>query len=165
MIIKLQKACNLSKEYRKEGKKVGLITGCFDILHIGHIKFFKEAKNKVDILFIGLENDKSIELSKGVGRPINTFVDRAEQLNELKSIDYIFRVDDIYDFASKEAILIHTEIWRKLQPTFLLTVTVKDKYVFRKKKIAEELGIEFLQIDAMNMSSTSEVLKKVLKTE
>jgi len=82
MIIGLLEAAKLRKKFRKEGKKLGLITGCFDILHIGHIKFFREAKKRVDFLMVGLDNDKSIKLSKGIGRPINTITDRMLQLEE-----------------------------------------------------------------------------------
>ena len=165
MIIKVKRATELNEKFQKEGKKIGLITGCFDILHIGHIKFFKEAKKKVDILIVGLENDKTIELSKGVGRPVNTLRDRAEQLEELKSVDYVFVIEDVYCFGSEDANEIHERIWKYLHPDFILSTFSKDLYLDIKEKRAKELEIGFIKIDIVKDTSSSEILKKLVDTE
>lgn len=164
-MIELQEAVKLSEKFRKEGKKIGLITGCFDILHIGHIKFFKEAKKRVDILFVGLESDKSIELSKGEGRPINNVMDRVEQLEELKSVDYVFIIKDEYSFGSKKVNDVHEKIWKKLHPDFILTASSKDKYFEVKEKRAQALNIGFIKIDIERNTSSSHILKKLVSTE
>ena len=74
---------------RLEGKKIVFTNGCFDILHIGHVKYLKESKKFGDILIVGLNSDSSVKKLKGENRPINNEIDRAGVLDELKSVDYV----------------------------------------------------------------------------
>ena len=67
----LKELYSIVNKHKKRGKTIGLITGCFDILHIGHIELFQSAKNQVDILIVGVENDETIKRSKGTNRPVN----------------------------------------------------------------------------------------------
>lgn len=77
------------KELKQKGKKIVTCNGCFDILHAGHIKFLKEAKQQGDVLIVGLNSDSSVKLNKGPKRPINNEKDRAAILATLKMVDYI----------------------------------------------------------------------------
>lgn len=70
-------------------KKIVFTNGCFDILHVGHAKYLKESKKFGDILIVGLNSDKSVKRLKGESRPINNENDRAQLLDELKSVDYV----------------------------------------------------------------------------
>ena len=70
-------------------KKIVFTNGCFDILHIGHAKYLKESKKFGDVLIVGLNSDTSVKRLKGESRPINNEQDRAELLDELKSVDYV----------------------------------------------------------------------------
>ena len=72
-----------------KGKKIVFTNGCFDILHIGHVKYLKESKKFGDILIVGLNSDSSVKKLKGETRPINNEADRAGVLDELKSVDYV----------------------------------------------------------------------------
>ena len=83
-IIKLQKL----------GKKIVFTNGCFDILHVGHVRYLKEAKALGDILILGLNSDSSVKSLKGSNRPINNESDRAEVLSALKAIDYVVIFDE-----------------------------------------------------------------------
>lgn len=91
------------KKLRKEKKKIVTCNGVFDMMHIGHIKFLKEAKKQGDILIVGLNSDSSVKLNKGPKRPINNQKDRAEMLNALQCVDYvvIFDEKDPRKFLSK----------------------------------------------------------------
>ena len=82
---------NYSKinKIKSEGKKIVFTNGCFDLLHVGHIKYLSEAKDLGDILIIGLNSDKSVKKLKGNNRPINSFEDRAKLLAALKSVDLV----------------------------------------------------------------------------
>ncbi|MBI5212632.1 MAG: adenylyltransferase/cytidyltransferase family protein, partial [Nitrospirae bacterium] len=71
-----------------EGKKIVFTNGCFDIIHIGHVRYLKEAKKLGDILIIGLNSDSSVAKLKP-GRPINAESHRAEVLASLEMIDYV----------------------------------------------------------------------------
>jgi rfaE bifunctional protein nucleotidyltransferase chain/domain len=75
-------------------KKVVFTNGCFDLLHVGHIKYLKEAKALGDILVVGLNSDKSVYGLKGDNRPLQKQEDRAEILLALKMVDYVFVFDD-----------------------------------------------------------------------
>lgn len=77
------------KDLKKKGKKIVTTNGVFDILHVGHIKTFEEAKRQGDILIVGLNSDSSVKRLKGPERPINKEKDRAEVLAALEMIDYI----------------------------------------------------------------------------
>jgi len=74
---------------RKRKKKIVFTNGCFDILHIGHIRYLKKAKALGDILVVGLNSDKSVKMIKGRARPLNKQGDRAEVLASLSYVDYV----------------------------------------------------------------------------
>ncbi len=77
------------KELKYKDKKIVFTNGCFDILHIGHIKYLEKSKSFGDILILGLNSDDSIRRLKGENRPINTQTDRAYILAALEVVDYL----------------------------------------------------------------------------
>ena len=70
-------------------KTVVFTNGCFDILHAGHIQYLNEAKACGDVLFVGLNSDSSVKISKGSHRPINRENDRKYILENLKCVDFV----------------------------------------------------------------------------
>ena len=74
---------------RKEGKKIAFTNGCFDILHVGHVRYLKEAKKTADILVLALNSDASVQAIKGVKRPLVSEEERAEVLAALECIDFV----------------------------------------------------------------------------
>jgi D-beta-D-heptose 7-phosphate kinase/D-beta-D-heptose 1-phosphate adenosyltransferase len=74
---------------RESGKRVVFTNGCFDLLHVGHIRYLAAAKNQGDILVVGLNSDESVKKIKAKGRPIVTQDQRAEVLAALWFVDYI----------------------------------------------------------------------------
>ena len=88
-IIPRNKLKGLVSRLKKQDKKIVTCNGCFDILHVGHIKFLGEAKKQGDILIVGLNSDKSVKLNKGPKRPINNQMNRAEVLSALEMVDYV----------------------------------------------------------------------------
>ena len=77
------------KEIRRQSKKIVFTNGCFDILHVGHVRYLTTAKNFGDVLIVGLNTDESVKILKGENRPINNEKDRAEVLLGLKAVDYV----------------------------------------------------------------------------
>lgn len=73
----------------KTNEKIVLVGGCFDILHVGHIRFLQKARSLGDKLIVLLESDKHIKQLKGEGRPINSQKDRAEVLASLEDVDTV----------------------------------------------------------------------------
>lgn len=74
---------------KSEGKTVVFTNGCFDILHVGHIRYLQAARTMGDVLVVGVNTDESVRRLKGPGRPINTARDRAEVLAALECVDYV----------------------------------------------------------------------------
>src|SRR5687767_8085557 len=74
--------------YRRQGRRIVLTNGCFDILHRGHVTYLNGAKALGDVLVVGLNSDGSVGRLKGAGRPINTLDDRAQVLAALSSVDH-----------------------------------------------------------------------------
>ena len=87
----LQKILN---SLRGEGKTIVTTNGCFDILHVGHVRYLEATKKFGDVLIVALNSDKSVKSIKGEGRPINNEQDRAEILCALKSVDYVVLFDE-----------------------------------------------------------------------
>lgn len=82
---------NLSEvveSYRRQGKKIVFTNGCFDLLHIGHVRYLEEAAKLGDVLIVGINTDASVQKLKGPTRPIQNENDRAEILASLKAVDH-----------------------------------------------------------------------------
>ncbi len=84
----------LSERLKREGKKVVFTNGCFDILHVGHVKYLQEAKSYGDVLIVGLNSDSSVRELKGPTRPVNPEADRAYILAALESVDFVVMFSD-----------------------------------------------------------------------
>ena len=74
---------------RYEGKAIVFTNGCFDILHVGHVRYLAAAKRLGDILVVGLNSDASARELKGAGRPLNSQEDRAEVMAALEAVDHV----------------------------------------------------------------------------
>ncbi len=76
------------------GKTVVTTNGCFDILHVGHVRYLEKTKTFGDYLIVLLNSDKSVKSIKGPSRPINNEMDRAEILSALRCVDYVVLFDE-----------------------------------------------------------------------
>ena len=85
----LDSAIDLVKSARKNSKKIVFTNGCFDILHVGHLRYLQDAKNLADFLIIGLNSDSSVKSLKGEKRPIVNELERAEMLLGLSAVDAV----------------------------------------------------------------------------
>jgi D-glycero-beta-D-manno-heptose 1-phosphate adenylyltransferase len=88
-IITLDELREKSERLRSAGKRVVATNGCFDILHVGHVRYLAAARKLGDVLVVGLNADNSVCQLKGEGRPVNLEHDRAEVLSALESVDYV----------------------------------------------------------------------------
>ncbi|ESP62900.1 ADP-heptose synthase / D-glycero-beta-D-manno-heptose 7-phosphate kinase [Smithella sp. ME-1] len=77
------------EELRKKGKKIAFTNGCFDILHVGHVRYLREARKTADLLVLALNSDSSVRSIKGEKRPLINEKERAEILAALESVDYV----------------------------------------------------------------------------
>ena len=79
----------------REGKRLVFTNGCFDLLHVGHVRYLEEARALGDVLAVGLNGDDSVRRLKGESRPINPENDRAEVLAALECVDYVSLVPEV----------------------------------------------------------------------
>lgn len=93
-IIKFEDLQRLKEICKSEGKKVVWTNGCFDLVHIGHIRGLEIAKGFGDILIVGVNSDSSIKKLKGDSRPIICEDDRAELISAIEYVDYVILFSD-----------------------------------------------------------------------
>lgn len=89
---KLYSLTQLSKiilNHKQKGQRIVLSNGCFDLVHVGHIRYLKDSKKKGDILVVALNSDSSVRKLKGKGRPILNKNERAEIISSFSFVDYI----------------------------------------------------------------------------
>jgi rfaE bifunctional protein nucleotidyltransferase chain/domain len=94
MLIKRENLRSLIDRIHQEGKTVVATNGCFDILHVGHVKYLEKTKTFGDYLIVLLNSDKSVKSIKGPTRPVNNELDRAEVLSALRCVDYVVLFDE-----------------------------------------------------------------------
>ena len=87
LILSWEKLPTWREEKKQRGKKVVATNGCFDLLHVGHVRFLQEAKALGDVLIVGVNGDASVRELKGEGRPVNGEADRAEVVAGLGCVD------------------------------------------------------------------------------
>ena len=88
-IITLPELGRRAGEIRQTGKRLVLTNGCFDLLHVGHVRYLKEARELGDFLAVAVNGDDSVRALKGLGRPLNSETDRAEILAALEAVNFV----------------------------------------------------------------------------
>ena len=137
----------LVERYKKEGKKIVFTNGCFDILHVGHVKYLQEAKSFGDVLIVGLNSDASVRRLKGPSRPVNPVEDRAYLLAALEAVDFVvpFEEDTPY------------ELIRMIRPDVL----VKGGDYAGKEVVGTEFAKELRLVDFVAGKSTTNTIEKI----
>lgn len=135
------------KDLKSRGKKIIFTNGCFDILHIGHIKYLEEAKSYGDVLILGLNSDNSVRRLKGENRPINREYERAYILGALEVVDFvvIFGEDTPYNLI------------KIIKPDIL----VKGGDYKDKKIVGSDVAKEVRLVDFVEGKSTTNIIKKI----
>jgi len=138
---------NIIKNLRKTHKNIVFTNGCFDIVHIGHLKLLNYSRSLGDILVLGLNSDSSIKKLKGELRPINKELDRIEFIQLLNIVDYIIIFDE-------ETPL---EIIKNLEPDIL----IKGSDYSINNVIGKEYAKKIMLFDLIQDKSTTNIIKKI----
>lgn len=135
------------QRYKKNGKKIVFTNGCFDILHVGHVKYLQIAKGFGDVLIVGLNSDASVSRLKGPSRPINQAQDRAYLLAALEAVDFVvpFEADTPY------------ELIKMIKPDVL----VKGGDYEGKDVVGTEFASELKLVDFVDGKSTTKTIEKI----
>jgi rfaE bifunctional protein nucleotidyltransferase chain/domain len=93
-LVGIEEAARQAAEWRSRGRRVVLANGCFDLLHVGHVRYLSAARGLGDALVVGLNSDASVRRLKGPGRPVIPADERAELIGALASVDLVVVFDD-----------------------------------------------------------------------
>lgn len=127
-----------------------LAHGCFDVLHIGHIKLLKRARSLGDELVVSLLADEFVKVAKGPRRPIHTLHERIEQISELRCVDRVTVVNGPGHEAVEQMIaIVKPAVYVKGSDT---------KGTFGEERFVRLMGIELVYVDMVARASTSRVL-------
>src|SRR3989440_3966289 len=94
-IVRLEELAQRANNLRAAGKKIVATNGCFDLLHVGHIRYLNAARALGDALIVGINGDQSVRELKGAGRPVNSERDRAEIVAALECVDLVAIFPDV----------------------------------------------------------------------
>lgn len=94
VVVQRKDISKLIESLKEQGKQIVTTNGCFDILHVGHVRYLQATKNFADIMVVCLNSDVSVKKIKGPDRPINNENDRAEILCALECVDYVVLFDE-----------------------------------------------------------------------
>jgi rfaE bifunctional protein, domain II len=151
IILEREQIAVQTSKWHQERLRVVLTNGCFDILHAGHLRTFKEAKTQGDILIVGLNSDSSIKSLKGDTRPIIPQSDRMELLAALEPVDFVTVFDETTAIRLIE--LIQPQVYIKGGDYNL------DKLPEKEALIRYQVEVKFIPL--VSGISTSEVIKRI----
>lgn len=153
MLLDREKLGEIVKELKKQGKTIVFTNGCFDILHVGHLKYLNEAKRQGDILIVGVNSDSSVKKLKGETRPINNQYDRAEILGGLKAVDFTTIFEEQTPIETLEII----------KPNIHIKGGDYKKEDLPETEIVEKNGGEVRILSFVDGKSTTNIINKIKK--
>lgn len=154
-ILTEEKAVEVSQKLKKQGKKIVLVGGCFDLLHVGHIRFLKKAK-KLGIVFVLLESDESIKRLKGKNRPIIPLEERAEILSAIFAVNFIVKLGGVKNNQD------YAKIVSLIGPDFI-AITKGDTNKKFKEEQARKIKAKIVEVTEIIPDRSSSSLAKFFK--
>ena len=152
-VVTQSEIVKIVREGQKNGKTFVATNGCFDILHVGHVRYLQKTKSLADFSVVMLNSDKSVKLIKGESRPINNESDRAEILTALSCVDYVVL------FEEKSP----AELLEKIKPDIYTKGADYTMETLPERPIVERCGIKVEFIDFVQGKSTTNIINKINK--
>lgn len=151
MLKTQEEIIKIVREGQAKGETFVVTNGCFDILHVGHVRYLQKTKEYADKLIVMLNSDKSVKAIKGDSRPINCEADRAEILSSLRCVDYVV----LFDENSPAKLLedIKPNVYTKGADYTLETLPERDIV------IKNNIKVEFIEF--VDGKSTTNLIKKI----
>lgn len=150
-IVSREELRNLASDAKRAGKKVVFANGCFDMLHVGHIRYLEGAKREGDILIVGVNSDSSVAPLKGDGRPVLNEAARAELVAALRPVDYVV----IFSEPNVESLLA------EILPSAHAKGTDYTKETVPERETAARLGIRVAIVGDPKDHSTRDLLARI----
>jgi D-glycero-beta-D-manno-heptose 1-phosphate adenylyltransferase len=137
--------------HRTRGERIVLANGCFDLLHVGHVRYLEGAKREGDVLLVAVNADSSVRPLKGKGRPILPESERAELVAALEPVDYVV----IFPEPTVEALLA------ELRPDVHAKGTDYTPETVPERAAAARLGVRVAIVGDAKRHSTQDLLGKI----
>lgn len=137
-----------------------IVTGVFDVLHVGHVRFLADIRERGLPLLVGVEGDERVRAWKGSDRPVNPDTERAEMLDALRYVDGVFIVSGDPETADWEA---YAELLRPLRPA-ALAFTEGDPHTDAKRRGAAALGAQSWELPLTEGRSTTNALGRLTRS-
>jgi len=141
----------LGERLRREGRRIAFANGCFDILHVGHVRYLEGARRCGDVLVVGVNSDRAVSALKGAGRPILPAEGRAELVAALESVDYVVIFDG----------LTAAEILLDLLPDVHCKGTDYSRETVPEREVVKSFGGEVRIVGDPKNHSTHELLAEI----
>jgi rfaE bifunctional protein nucleotidyltransferase chain/domain len=152
-IVTSERLRELFAEHRERGQKIVLANGCFDTLHVGHVRYLEGARREGDILVVAVNSDSSVCALKGTGRPILPETARAALVGALRAVDYVV----VFSEPNVEALL------QDLRPDVHAKGTDYTAETVPERATSARLGIRVAIVGDPKDHSTREFLDSVRK--
>jgi D-beta-D-heptose 7-phosphate kinase/D-beta-D-heptose 1-phosphate adenosyltransferase len=140
-------------DLKRNGNRIVFTNGCFDLLHVGHVRYLEQAKSMGDVLVVGINSDRSVRGLKGPRRPILPVEERGEILSGLGCTDYITVFDDPTPF----------ELISVLQPDVLVKGGDWTQEQVVGREVVEGAGGRVIILPFVEGSSTTNIIETILE--
>ncbi len=154
IVLSATGAVSIIGRRRRGGRTIVFTNGCFDLIHPGHVRLLEKARSLGDLLFVGVNSDRSVRRLKGAGRPIMPLAERMELLAGLRMVDYVVPFD-----ADTPARLV-----ARLQPDVLVKGGDYRKRVIVGREVVEGRGGRVVTVALRAGHSTSELIRRAAAT-
>jgi rfaE bifunctional protein nucleotidyltransferase chain/domain len=152
-VIPRSDLASLGERLRGEGRRVTFANGCFDLLHVGHVRYLQGAREQGEILVVGINSDRSVTALKGPGRPLLSAEARCELITALECVDYAV----VFDELNAESVL------RDLRPDVHCKGTDYSEETVPEREVMKALGGVVRIVGDTKNHSTRELLARMAK--
>lgn len=150
-IIPREETRALGDRLRRDGRRIAFANGCFDVLHVGHVRYLQGARAEGDVLVVGVNSDRAVRELKDEGRPLLPEDARAELIAALECVDYVI----VFDERTAEALL------RDLRPNVQCKGTDYTAESVPERDVMREIGGEVRIVGDAKDHSTRELLAEI----
>lgn len=154
-VIPRAEVVTLGERLRQEGQQVVFANGCFDLLHVGHVRYLEGARRQGDVLVVGVNSDRSVRQLKGAERPLLPEDARAELLAAMEAVSYVV----IFDNITAEKIL------RDLKPDVHCKGTDYTEDTVPEREAVKDWGGRVVIVGDAKDHSTRQLLKRIAQTK
>src|SRR3712207_5548473 len=150
-LVSVEELARISQQLREQGKRLVFTNGCFDLLHVGHVRYLAAARALGDALLVAINSDRAVRALKGPGRPIMSEAERAEMLAALAAVDYV----TVFDAESPRSLIA------ELLPDVLVKGGDYRVEEIHGREEVEAAGGRVLALGFVEGASTTDIIERI----